>query len=438
MSLISKLLGFDKVVKKAFSLQTRFVQIGYSSIIHIGADAETLFRKAFEENIIYYSIIDRIAEKFGHLPRYVYNKTETKKNRGKIRTKALDENISDGELMELLLHPNEHQGQDQFFYLAGLSYKTCGETIIWKNRGGLEKGKPVELYVLPPWLVSVVPDGTLHGIKEYILQLSGQMITFPKEDVIHWKKPALSLNTATWDHLRGFNPLIPQRQAIEQSTTIMEASTAMYENGGARGVLVNTGLEDLTPEQNDKLDSVVDRKINGGPAKQAVVQVQGQWSYIDLGGSSVDMQLIEADSKLIEKICFALGFPPELYRSDSTFANKEQAFVFYITNTLMPMAASFDGELTRSLSKDFKDFDFIATDFDELPEMQKQRLEKVKSMSELWQLTGNQVLELGGFEKSKLPEMDKIFIKQGLIPIEESSIGEPIETENQNLKDYGA
>lgn len=393
-------------------------------------DPESGFRKAFAENATYFAVLDRIAEKFGHIPRYVY-KEEKQAKKKQFRSKALDENVVDGELSQLLLNPNDNQGQDQFFYLCCLSYKATGECFIWKNRGGIEGGKPLELYVIPPWLIAPISDGTMFGIGSYELTVAGNKITFPAEDIIHWKKPALALGIDGM-HLRGFNPMVPQRKLLTQVDSITDASVAMYQQGGAKGILYNKDLTNITDEQREQIQGVIDKKINNNDKRGSVASVQGEWGYLNIGLNSVDMALVEADDTVSKKICFALGFPPELYIMPTAFNNKEQAWQFFITNTLMPMCASFDGELNRSLRPDFKDRGRIVSDFSDLPEMQTMRLNQVDAISKLWQLTPNQVLNYIGEEPSTEPAMDKVYIPSGFVPIDEISIGQPMDNTNAN------
>jgi HK97 family phage portal protein len=440
MNILHKFLGTEELIQKAVSMatianidiQSQLLRMNWNIPTYISNDAVSLFKRAYEENIIFYAVADRIAEKFGHLARYHYKKVDAKKK--SYQTKSLDQDIANSELMDLLLTPNDMQGQDEFFYLVGFSFKTCNEAFIWKNRGDLEGGKPLELYVLPPWVISPVSDGTMFGVKHYLLQINGGLLSIPVEDIIHWKKPHLALDMGTGAHLRSFNPLIAQKKTLQQSHDITDAEVSMYQNGGAKHIIFNKNLGDLTKEQEEKLKDLMKKKVNNKDMKAAVTALQGEWGGINLGLSSVDMQLIEAEDKVIDKICFSLGFPSELYRTDTTFANKKDAWMFFITNTLMPMAASFDNVLTKNLVKDFKDNGFIKTDFYELPEMQQARLDMALSLKEMWQLTPNQKLEIAGFDKSTDPLMDRVYIPTGLMPIGEISVGEPID--NPEEEDY--
>jgi HK97 family phage portal protein len=418
MGIFKRLFGVEKTVQKAMSFRVLGGVPVYSD-----ASTETLIKNSFNQNIDFFAVIKRISQKFGHIPRYVISPT---------RKKSFDDNIIDNELSRLLQYPNQGQGQDTFFELIAIQYILTGEAFIWKNRGGSEGGKPLELYVLPSSCVDIIPDGLIPmGISSFVFDYGTGRIQIPKQDMIHWKT-ANPTSDQDGSQLRGFNPLIPQRKTIQQGNDITDASVAMYQNGGAKGVLYNETMDSLNEQQQDDLRGIINTKINNKEMKAAVSAFQGKWGYLNLGLSSVDMQLLEADEKIAKKICNANGLPYELFQSDTTFANKKEAWYFFITNTLMPMAASLDAEFNKVLAPDFGKGLLINTDFNELPEMQAMRIEQVKAYAAMWELTPNERRSLSGFEPIKMKEMDMVYLPSGNIPIDEASMGGSVTDEDRS------
>lgn len=424
-------------VKAAMNVLLQMQNIVWSGVTYTDYNIEQSFKSAFTENAVFFSIVDKEAKKFAHIPRSVY-KSEVKAKRASRRyqTKALDENIADGDLMQLLLAPNTYEGQDAFFYKVAVSYISTGEAFIWKNRGVPGSVlKPIELYVLPPWCVTIVSDGSLFGVKEYKLTVAGTDTTIPKTDILHWKNPALALDQQG-SQLRAFNPLQPSKKVLSQSDSIVDASVSMYQKGGARGVLFNKDLADIDEQQKEAIKSVIDRKVNNTDVKGAVAALQGEWGYLNIGSSSVDMELLKAEEAVIKKICFLLGYPYEMYSGDATHANREQSMEYLLTQTIAPMVASFDAELNRSLLPDFKEKGFVQSDMSELPEMQQMRLKTAIAVNQMDYISPNEKRELGGWEARPEPEMDEIWVKTGSVPMSEASIGQPID--NSNAGDYNA
>ena len=134
------------------------------------------------------------------------------------------------------------------------------------------------------------------------------------------------------------------------------------------------------------------------------------------------MQLIEANEMTVKKFCNANGLPFELFQSDTTFANKEQAWMFFITNTLMPLASSMDAEFNKNLVPDFGIGTFIATDFSELPEMSKMKKESVDAANTAWWLTPNEKRKMMMEEPIMDLNMDKIYIPSGYIELGQANI----------------
>jgi HK97 family phage portal protein len=392
-----------------FGEQYRFVG-GFA--VYPDAQLTTLLEASFNTNIYYYSIIRTITRKFAAPPRYVVKSTT---NKGR---KALS-NAVDNELSQLLAKPNTYQGADEFWEAIAGYYTIAGEAFIWKNRGVLEKGKPVELYVLPPQCIEIVPDPEdIFGVLYYNFNVNGTQIRIEKDDIIHWKTFNPNFDGATREHLRGFNPLQAQAKTITASNDSVDAQVAMMQNGGAKGVLYNETLNNLSPTQETGLRGVVDKKINNKTVKAAVATMQGKWGYLNLGASSIDMQLLEATESTIKALCNANGLPYELFQSDTTFANKEQALIYYVTNVLQPMTASLDNVMTNGLSKDFGGAGDIMTDLSELPEMATLNAKLITAAAAAWWKTPNEKRIMTMDEALLDANMDKIWMPSGMTPID--------------------
>ena len=151
------------------------------------------------------------------------------------------------------------------------------------------------MYVIPPDKIELVPDpNDLQAVLGYLFDIHGRQIPLPKEDVIHWKTFTPEFDAYERTHLRGFDPLRPLKRRLQQDNDAMEAAVAMFQNGGAKGVLFNETYTDLTPEQSTQIKGVIDRKINNTEMKAAVASLQGKWGYLDIGKDSVDMELLKS------------------------------------------------------------------------------------------------------------------------------------------------
>jgi HK97 family phage portal protein len=450
MNIIQKIFGGRK---KAMSFQ------GYT----VGA-APVYFTwnkqsKAYSENDSVYTVIKRIARKASSVPIYAYKpKSDIQKykaaskgaqNQSSIRrlfierVKALDEIDTNNPLAKLMQNPNPSQGSDAFFEGLFSFYALRGEAFIWLNRGGIENGEVLEMYIIPPDNMSLVPDPTdLYGVMGWLFDINGKQVPIPKEDIIHWKTFNPVFDAVHRTHLRGFDPLQPLGRRVQMDNDSMDAAVAMFQNGGAKGVLYNETLDQLTPDQATQLKSVVDSKINNTAMKAAVATLQGKWGYVDIGKDSTDMQLLQSQDMTLTRIANGLGADADLFVSGQTFSNKEWAQKNLVLQLVMPMCFSLRDELNRSLVPAFKGNAFVDFDFSMLPELQDDIAKLSTTYNGLFDrgiISGNEYRELAGFEKTDNP-IHEMYLITGQYNMLEDVTMQPEEPQQDNLKynDYGS
>lgn len=425
MNLLAKALGIDKLINR--QVNTVLQQIG-------GMPSYGKFNDAYETNDTVFTVIKKIGMKAASVPMYAYKpKSDQSAKRYKSvpfnnllkrqieKVKSLDEMDQNSALAKLIQRPNPYIGADAFWEGAFSFRAYRGEVFMWKNRGGKENGEVLELYVLPPDQVAVVPvSGDPFAIYGYILEVDGKQIALPKEDVIHWKSFNPCPISINGEHLRGFDPMQPLTRRLQQDQDAMDAAVAMFQNGGARGVLSNETLDQLTPEQSNQIKTVVDNKINNKWVKNTVATLQGKWQYTDLGQTSVDMELLKSQSITLERIALGLGIDPDVLIPGQSFSNKEWAQKKFVTDLIMPLCNSLRDELNRSLRIDFKDNSFIDFDFSLLPELQEDYSKMIgvyTSMFDRGALNGNEFRELLGFETTNDPMHQQFLITGNYTPI---------------------
>lgn len=420
--------------------------------VYPDSNVTTFVDDGYAGNASIFSIIRTAAGKFGSVPVYLYqveDKASEKRYKNatkgvlnskalyytkKLKTKAYKEDEIVNDLSKLLSHPNEYEGQDAFFEKVYAFKLVTGEAFIWLNRGdttgpdGKElpdeivvKMPVLEMYVLPTQYVQIVIDpDNMFGVSGYFFQPNSERIPISKVNIIHWKSTSLQFDKFLGTHLRGMSPLKPGLKTLTQDTASNDAAVAMYQNGGAKGVLFEKSIAKLGTDQLAKLDRVIDRRINNRDMKGAVVRMQGDWGYANLGLSSIDMELLEAQELSMKKLCRLIGVPYELFESGTTFANKETAWKFFICNTILPAWCSFRDELNRQLTPSFKDAVnmTIDVDYSDMPELQEDMSTQVTALKDAWWLTPNERREIMLEETDEtVPEMDMYLIPQGLVPI---------------------
>lgn len=406
--------------------------------------ADQLIKDGFSGNDAVYTIVSTVSKKFASVPRGVYtdDQSSLKKYKAGLRRgdvlkvknaiKSIGEQILDGDYERLMRRPNPYMGQDSFFEAIYLNKEILGEAFIWINRGDTPaegdaryKVKPLELYVLPPQHVELIADELdVMGVSGYVLNNAGTRMPLMKEDVIHWRTYNPNYDPTTREHLRGLSPLKAGEKLLTANDSSKDAMVAMFQNDGAKGLLFNETLDSLTPGQIKQLQGVVDTKINNRERKGAVATAQGKWGYLEIGKSSVDMDLLNAQDMSFSRLCNLFRVSPNLFLSGQTRDNLREARKDLITNKIMPDALSLDDELNRVLSKSFHGQLFMS-DFSTLPEMQYELSDMngiLKDMYDRGIINGSEYREQMGWDDSGLPEHEQFFVSGNVVPIGEAAM----------------
>lgn len=410
-------------------------------------DQSKAIDEGFNASTWIYAIIGKNARKFASVPRYLYDEKALMQEKGgkfKLKTKALNTaQLFDSDLNTLLNRPNEYQGRAQFLALLYAFYLSTGEAFIWLNRGNVKQrydkltgtlidrsdkemdALPVlEMYVLPSNYMKVISDpDNIFGITGYCLEVAGVKLDIRKGDIIHWRDLNLKFDPTTGTHLRGMTRFTPGNKTVQENKDIVKSSVRMYQNDGAKGILFapEVGVDDVTPQQEADIRTVVNAKINENDIKGAVALLMGyKWEYIDLAINAVDLSLIEGRTKNQQELCALWDTPHLLFiPTEATLANLESAKRNWVNDVIIPASKELDDLLNLRL---LTAFDLVGkakiiSDFTELPELQEDMNKLVETLLKAYWVTPNQKLIAQGYEASNNPLFDEAWIPSGYKPI---------------------
>lgn len=373
-------------------------------------------------------------------------------------------------LAKLLDKPNPSYSRSEFDELLRIFYDCTGDGFIWLNRGDAAKeyipatvlsdgtfimdgyfrdrsdveidSLPIlEMYVLPSGWVGVIPDPqNAFAIKGYWLEINGKKIPIRAGDMIHWKKTNPVFDPVTGNHLRGINPFQVGRHTIQQNKDAVAAMDRMFLNDGAKGVLVNENLQwdKLDEKYKQDIQELINNRINNAAeVKGAVATLGGKWNYLNIAKDSVDMKLMEGEKFTMKKLCFLIGPPYELFDTEQTYANKEQAQKGWVSNRIIPARTNVDQKFTERLAPAFGLVDregtptvVIASDFSGLPEMKKDVAALITALAGAWYISPNQKLIELGYDPSPNTLLNEPWVPAGISPL--SDVMETIKYNQQN------
>lgn len=424
---------FSNVVTNLIGIQAIWNRGGYKDNI-----------SAYESNATIYSIVDKVTKLAAIVPFKVYKVREGKKAlhiiykawtgpgateeslKKALEIKSLVYEEDDSHpLNELIENPNPWQKGNEFIV------NSIGFKLLTGNRFlyvptydmGADKGKPIEFYNLPPQYMSIVPDGTPYGVKEYKFLLDRDDRKIPPTNIIHSKyfNPNFQPDGS---HLMGLSKIKAGSRDLTRSDAALERSTAMLQNAGAAGMVVDETGGDESLETINKMKDDINSSVNGKRNAGRIGLLSGKFSYLNFGLNANDMQIVVTEKYSNQKICNLFGFPPGSFDPDkATYNNSKEFDKQIITGAVLPELNAVRDDL-NVIAKMYKsDVIYVDYDLSVFPQLQEDQDKVATRMKDMWWFTGNEKrLATGGDQDTENPMMNEYLVPNGLVPL--SQLGE--------------
>jgi phage portal protein BeeE len=465
--------GFKASVRSLFSRGARSLGNILSYVLGVEAvwpvlHAEKGIYQGYSKVLAIFALINKDAAKFAMVPRYVYDLTANETGKTGKKVKLTGSQYRD--LLKLLRKPNPYQTQSEFLEAVKIMYQSCGESVVWLNRGDtravIEDGlgnyavdsngqiqfrersdeevaaMPVlEMYVLPSAFVGIIPDpSNVFGVLGYWFETGdGSRKFIRKVDIIHWKRYNPLFNYTNGDHLRGLSPVEVGSCDVAEYKEIAKSSMRMHMNDGAKGIVVNKTLawDDLSEAQQNAIIEKVDGKLNSNDVKGKVQIMGGDWDYKEIGKKSVDLETLQAKKLKWQELCFLFDVPFNFFDQNAKYSNASEWQKSWIYNSVMPACQRFDEKLSEALMKAFnlEDRAEICGDFMSLPELQKNLSELSAAFNNMWYVSPNQKLIASGFDPVPNPLFDEPWVPMGIQPLSQYGAEQAFQEDSTKLDD---
>jgi HK97 family phage portal protein len=388
----------------------RFMTVSSTEIINNSRpvqekyDAETQINRGYVNNADVYSIIKKIAKTAATIP---------------IIAKDYNGNVVEVPELEILRNPNEETSESELKEIIATHLLSTGNFYILQ-KNNLSGNQLLELWPLPPQDVRPYVDVNTfpHRITDYELTFYNRTL-LGKENVIHGKfiNPIINTNA---DEVIGLSPLQAAAKILNRSDAETDYSNAAMNNGGVQGIVANTSLTEtsvttLAQLKQDWYNDTTGVK-NAGKIRFQV----GDIKYIPIGLSPVEMNVLSSEIRTLKRMCNVFGVSDALFNNNesSTYNNLEQFEKQLYTNAVMPIMHVICGALTKKWGKKNKckfepdvsdvmvlqkDFKLIAEQFSQMP------IFNPKVMLESLGMPTNEIM----------PELDKFYMKNGYLAIED-------------------
>lgn len=415
-------------------------------------DLETLITKGYGENPDVNAIVNQQAQKtaivpyvvkivedektYKRLKRFPNNPTYSQKLKIKqLETKAYK---NDTELPFPLEKPNPTQTWSDIWQLYKIYLKVCGNVYFYKMapEEGMNKGVPLQLYVLPAhWVQIVLKQGanmlsTESPIDYYILNHGDISIKFKVENIIHIKRPNPFFNL-NGSHLYGYSELMAAIRNINSSNSFIDTNVKTSQNSGVYGFIhAGEGSTPLTAEQGKELKDRLIEMDNDNKRLSNIAGASAKIGFTRISLTTDELKPFDFLSNDRRILTNCLNWKVELLneeRSGSGFAVDSliEARKQVITDNIKPDLDLLAEYLNKEFIQKFKGYEkaVIEWDITELPEMQPDMAKMADWINKV-PLTGNERRDVFNYEPSDNDLMEQIYIPNNIVNIDDVTINE--------------
>jgi HK97 family phage portal protein len=433
----------DEVRKQEIMKALQSYLIGGGAVLWYSFDAEDFITNGYTSNADIYSIIKKIVDKANVATPYVYIDKEGVKSKNYLTTKyfrdtpigaakhrleikkALDFADENLDLVNLLKNPNEVQTWREFITLVRVFYFVQGEAFIYREAG--DDDCALSLQVIPAQQVlPFIDDGNLVGWR--INLMDGRYRDFVGEDmkyILHMKMPN-PLYDNKYSQFRGLSPLAAGLKYLKLDDAAIESWVKSVENEGAKGLISpNHPNPDLwlTPDQVDKTQDTVDKKIHGADNKNKIVVSAMPLQYTQIGLSPDALNIVNGIQHAGYKLCDLWGVPATLFDPNPTYQNMKAASERFVKEVILPYLSAEEDKLNSWLVEPFRKRDKrnYLIDYD-LSAYEELRLSVEDTDMFLKTHTINEVRVMLGSDELDEEYANQVFVQQGLVPLSDFDI----------------
>lgn len=431
---------------KALNQPLIYPIIGNGGVNWMMDNSVQYINNGYTSNPVIYSIIKQISDKIAAVPFYLYE-VDTAKQKDFKRYKSYNtsnnlmnieafrcksssmKEVDSHPVMNILEQPNPQQGWSDFVKEV-VGYKlVTGNSYLYatKPEFGINKSKIINLTVLPAQLMNIV---VTNGQVEHY-NIIGNSQRLEKENILHLKywNPDFS----SGQNVYGMSPLRAGLKVMTLNNEAYKAQADVMANRGAYGMLSATSAE--SPEQLEQLKSKFKNAETG-----EIMIVASELNWTQFGQPSDELQILESMDINLRDLCNIYSFPSLLLGNtqDKTYSNYAEASKNMVLNTCVPLLTELRDNLNKWILPAYSKADgkqyFIDFDITVLPELAQNMDSLITQLNNQYWLTPNEKREAVKYGTMKDASMDKIYIPQNLIPIDEQSIS--LNTDNQDTSDY--
>ncbi len=362
--------------------------------------------EGYIRNVDVYSIVKKIVDVSKSIP-WVVEKQQSSGNWKVIENTTIH---------ELMNQPNMSKGytwndiEEQvllYLLITGNSY-LVGNTQV--NSTLIE-----ELDILPSQAINILNRNSNFFIPDLEFQFSFGSTSriYKKSEIEHIK--FFNPNLQRYDY--GLSPIEVASRVVEVGNQRWIADASILGNKGISGLVSDKSNNAMTPDEADIVNDEMRNRMGGADKFGQVLVTNKDLTYIPIGLSPADMQLLEKGVVTTRTLCNVLGLDSSLFNDpeNKTYNNRLEAEKAMYTNCIIPLSDKVSEAYTHFICKNHFPLQNVRMrqDFSKvecLQENLKEKADILASFKDKGIYTANEVREKMGEPKSTDPNADLLII----------------------------
>lgn len=319
------------------------------------AKYETYAREGYQANELVFACINMLATSAAEPVMH-------------IRKPGSDQWVSRHQLLNLMDRPNPFMDRFEFWATVIMHRALAGNAYALKVRS--QSGKVVQLWLLRPDRVRIVPDENRFIRRYEYTTSSPDPIILPVEDVIHFK------TRNPLDDFYGMPPLMVIAGRVDVDNFMRDFVKAYFENAGVPGGMLVTKNK-MTADKIAEIRSRFKHTYGSAGWHDLMILDQTEASFTPMTSAMGPQGLVVPELNEISesRITMAFGVPLTLIGAlsgagNSSYGNKKSERESFWNETLKPLYRELVGPLNRGLVPDFFGVEEIAFDLSSVGALQ--------------------------------------------------------------------
>lgn len=349
----------EQTQAKSYSGNSAFM-IPFGQPIWMRREAGKFADEGYRKNVIAHRAIAMVSTAAASVPWKLTQRTA--------RTSKL---VEVHPLLSLLNNPNPLQGSTELCEALYSHRLIAGNAYL--HAIGPRDGSPLELHVLRPDRVAVVP-GPGGVPKAYRYTIDNKSVDVPVDGISGQSRILHLKNFHPLDDWYGLSPMEAAAYSIDQHNQCGAWNQSLLQNGarptGALMVKAGEGNPGtLTESQYARLKTQLDEQFSGASNAGRPLLLEGGLEWKEMSINPRDMDFINIKHSAARDVALAFGVPPQLLGipGDNTYANLKEARLALWEQTILPLLENVTDALNNWLVPMFDTSLSLSLDQDAIP-----------------------------------------------------------------------